>query len=191
MTSAAASDTQTNPFQSLPILQGPTLILRPLREEDAEALYQAASDPLIWQQHPDPLRYQRDRFQSAYLAGALAGGSALLVLDKSSGHIVGCSRYYDWNAQTAEVAIGFTFIVRSHWGGAVNSELKSLMLDYAFRHADKVWFHIGKDNWRSRRGTEKIGAVFSHETQKDIGGQLQDYAYYCMTPADQLRIKKA
>ena len=31
-----------------PVLQGPTLALRPLLSDDFEALYSAASDPLIW-----------------------------------------------------------------------------------------------------------------------------------------------
>lgn len=180
-----------NPFTNLPVLEGNTLILRPLKPEHSEALYQAASDPLIWEQHPDPERYQRERFEKNFLQGALASGSSYLVLDKVSGQIVGCSRYYEWHAQNAEVAIGFTFLVRSHWGGGSNGELKRLMLEYAFQHVQKVWFHIGKHNWRSRKGTEKVGAVFSHEAQKEINGQNHDYAYYCMTAADMIRVARS
>jgi N-acetyltransferase len=167
-------------FVDLPTMEGAQLLLRPLTTQDSEALYQAASDPLIWEQHPDPLRYQRERFESNFLRGALDCGSALLVLNKHTGEVIGCSRYYEWDPDALEVAIGFTFIVRSHWGGGVNRELKHLMLDYAFQHANKVWFHIGKDNWRSRKGTEKIGARFSHETHKDINGQRHAYAFYCI-----------
>jgi N-acetyltransferase len=170
-----------NPFTRLPVMEGSSLRLRPLQRSDTEALYQAASDPLIWEQHPDPLRYQRERFEQTYLAGALASGSALLVTDKHSGEVLGCSRYYDWDPERAEVAVGFTFIVRSRWGGATNAELKRLMFDYAFQHAGKIWLHIGKDNWRSRKGSEKVGAVFSHEAVREIGGQPHDYAFYCVT----------
>lgn len=173
-----------DPFVGLPVMEGHRVVLRPLRVEDSAALYKAASDPLIWQQHPDPLRYQRERFESSYLAGALACGSALLVLDKNTGEVLGCSRYYEWDPLASEVAIGFTFIVRSHWGGGTNGELKKLMMDFAFRHVKKIWFHIGTDNWRSRKGTEKIGAVFSHETQKQINGQSHDYAYYYVERPD-------
>jgi N-acetyltransferase len=158
---------------------------------DSEALYQAASDPLIWEQHPDPERYKRVQFEKNFLNGALSCGSALAIIDRHSNQIVGCSRYYEWDPKCAEVAIGFTFLARSHWGGGANRELKNLMLDYAFQWADKVWFHIGKDNWRSRKGTEKTGAVFSHETKKEINGQIHDYAYYCITPDDLARVKRA
>ncbi|MDO9521984.1 MAG: GNAT family N-acetyltransferase [Pseudohongiella sp.] len=175
---------EKNPFFDLPVMQGENLILRPLGQEDSEALYQAASDPLIWEQHPDPERYKREQFEKNFLSGALASGSSLLVIDKITARIVGCSRYYEWDPQRSEVAIGFTFLARSHWGGGSNRELKMLMLDYAFQWAGKVWFHIGKDNWRSRRGTEKVGAVFSHETQKEVNGQLHDYAYYYIARTD-------
>lgn len=189
-----------NPFIKLPIMQGENLLLRPLQTDDAEALYQAASDPLIWQQHPDPTRYQREQFNNSYLAGALSCGSSLLAVDRKTQQIVGCSRYYDWHPQMQEVAIGFTFLVRSHWGGASNRELKKLMLDYAFDAVnaasvnntcvEKVWFHIGKENWRSRKGTEKIGAVFSHQAIKEINGQQHEYAYYCITRADYVRAQQ-
>jgi RimJ/RimL family protein N-acetyltransferase len=170
-----------NPFTSLPVLEGPTLQLKPLQPADAEALYQAASDPLIWEQHPDPLRYQRERFESSYLAGALASGSSFLVTDLKTGEVLGCSRYYDWDQDNSEVAVGFTFIVRSYWGGETNAELKKLMFDYAFQYVSKIWLHIGKQNWRSRKGSEKVGAVFSHEAIKEINGQKHEYAFYCVS----------
>lgn len=181
---------ENNPFINLPVMQGENLILRPLVQEDSEALYQAASDPLIWEQHPDPERYKRAQFDKNFLQGALACGSSLVIIDKRTQQIVGCSRFYDWDARSAEVAIGYTFLARSHWGGTTNRELKTLMMDFAFNRAKKIWFHIGKDNWRSRKGTEKIGAVFSHETKREVNGQLQDYAYYCVERNRQLPAKK-
>lgn len=42
-------------FDLQPTLIGSTITLRPLREADFDALHAAASDPLIWEQHPDPL----------------------------------------------------------------------------------------------------------------------------------------
>src|SRR5215813_15412662 len=114
-------------FDLQPALVGETISLRPLIADDFEALYAAASDPLIWEQHPEPLRYQREVFEE-FFAGALASGGALLVTDKASGEVIGTSRYYGWNPDQREVAIGFTFLVRSHWGGALNREMKQLML---------------------------------------------------------------
>ena len=44
-------------------LHNDTIMLVPLKETDFEELYSVASDPLIWEQHPNKLRYQRDVFQ--------------------------------------------------------------------------------------------------------------------------------
>ena len=46
-----------------PVLTGPNLLLRPMQQDDFEALYKVASDKLMWEQHPDPLRWQRPVFE--------------------------------------------------------------------------------------------------------------------------------
>ncbi len=165
-------------FNFQPTLVGDIISLRPLRADDFEALYQAASDPLIWAQHPEPTRYQRDVFERSFFKSALASGSAFVVVENATGKLVGSTRYYEWDAERAEVAIGYTFIARSHWGGTTNREMKKLMLDHAFQWAKVVWLHIGTDNWRSRKAAEKIGAVFTHEEVKVINGQNRETAFY-------------
>jgi RimJ/RimL family protein N-acetyltransferase len=160
-----------------PTLVGETLLLRPLRVEDFDALYAVASDPAIWEQHPEPTRFQRLVFEGFFTA-ALASRGALLAAERASGAVIGSSRYYDWNAAERSIAIGYTFLARAHWGGAANREMKRLMLDHAFRFADTVWFHVGRDNLRSRRAMEKIGAELACEAQREVNGVVQDYVYY-------------
>jgi len=164
-------------FDLQPTLSGETIALRPVHADDFETLYAAASDPLIWEQHPEPLRYQRAVF-AGFFASALASGGALVVIDKPSGTVIGSSRYYDWNPDTREVAIGYTFLARSHWGGSANREMKQLMLGHAFLFAKVVWFHVGTNNWRSRRAMEKIGGKLSHEASVESNGIAHDYAFY-------------
>jgi RimJ/RimL family protein N-acetyltransferase len=163
-----------------PTLQGPTLTLRPLQPDDFEALYAAASDPLIWEQNPQPTRYQRDVFRKVFESGIESKG-AFAVIDSSSGTIIGTSRYYDWEPNKREVAIGYTFLARSYWGGKTNGEMKKLMLDHIFQYADTVWFHIGADNWRSRKALEKIGGVLSHCAERETDGKMVPYTYYKIT----------
>ncbi|MDB6079677.1 MAG: hypothetical protein JWO82_3424 [Akkermansiaceae bacterium] len=144
-----------------PTLTGEHLSLRPLREDDFEALYTAASDPLIWEQHPQPTRWQREVFQTFFTL-AMASGGAFTVVDPATGAILGSSRYYDWNPASREIAIGYTFLTRHYWGGPANREMKRLMLEHIFQWAEKVWFHIGTENRRSRKATEKLGGIYSH-----------------------------
>lgn len=156
-----------------PTLDGPRLRVRPLAASDFEPLYSVANDPDLWAQHPEPTRWQRPVFET-FFASALACGSAVVAEERATGKIVACSRYYDIDPAVRRVAIGYTFVARSHWGGATNGELKALMLAYAFTQVDVVWFHIGRDNHRSRKAAEKIGAVLDHEGLRD----QQPYCWY-------------
>ena len=48
------------PFELQPTLTGTLLELRPLRDADFDELYAVASDPRIWELHPEPDRYKED-----------------------------------------------------------------------------------------------------------------------------------
>ncbi len=152
------------------------LFLRPLTSDDFQALYAVARDPGIWALHPEPLRWQQAVF-SGFFAKA-CGDGALIVIERESGAIVGSSRYYEWRPELREVAIGYTFLARHLWGGAANAELKKMMLDQAFEYVDRVWFHIGIDNLRSRRAMEKIGGEFDRVESRFSGGAWQPTAFY-------------
>lgn len=146
------------PFDVQPYLKGELLELRPLREEDYGDLYAVAADPLVWEQHPDPERYQEEAF-SGFFRNALESRGALAVIDKGDRRLIGSSRYHGYDEERDEVEIGWTFLARSHWGGVYNRELKRLMLDHAFRFVSSVIFLVGPDNVRSQRAVEKIGGV--------------------------------
>ncbi len=137
-----------------PTLRGEGLLLRPLAATDQAALYEAARDPLIWAQHPAKDRWLPEPF-NAFFEAAVASGGALLVLN-DDGAVLGTSRYYDAQCEDS-VAIGYTFLRRSHWGGATNGQVKALMLDHAFRSVKEVRFHVGRDNHRSQRALAKLG----------------------------------
>ncbi|MNR02365.1 hypothetical protein D3C85_1182110 [compost metagenome] len=121
-------------------------------------MYAVASDPLIWEQHPNKDRYQRAVFQN-FFKGAIESKGAFIVYEKETGKIVGSSRYYDLDEENSVVAVGYTFIGREFWGKEHNRALKTLMLDYAFQFVDRVILHIGATNFRSQKAAEKLGAT--------------------------------
>jgi len=184
-------------MQLQPTLIGNSLVLTPLQPEDWPALAQAASDPLIWQLHPEPERYKAEVFRPVFDSG-LASGSAFTIRDKHSGEVLGTTRYYELEPPLAgggdgssgdasaansdgdggSVAIGYTFLVRSRWGGSTNTELKQLMLQHAFASVDTVWFHVGSENLRSQKAVQKLGAVLSHsEIKAPTGIPRETYCY--------------
>ena len=163
-------------FELQPTLAGELLELSPLRPEDFDALYAVASDPLIWEQHPERDRHRAERFR-VYFDEGLKSGGALIARDRRDGRVVGASRYHGYDPAGSEIEIGWTFLARSHWGGRYNTEMKRLMLDHAFRFVDRVVFLIGEENRRSRRAVEKIGAVYIGTR---IDGKRQERVVYAI-----------
>ena len=142
------------PFELQPCLKGDLLELRPLRPEDFDELYAVASDPLIWEQHPCPDRCKEDVFR-VFFREALESGGAFRVIDNKDGHTIGSSRFHGYDEKQSQIGIGWTFLARSHWGGAYNRQLKQLMLGHAFRFVKSVIFVVGPQNIRSQRALGK------------------------------------
>lgn len=132
--------------------------LEPLQQNHFDELYLVASDPLIWEQHPNPDRYKLEAFTN-YFKGAIESGGAFIIRDASTGQAIGSSRYCAYNATNKEIQIGYTFFSRNCWGKLINKEVKSLMLNYAFNFVDKVAFYVGAGNIRSQKAMERIGGI--------------------------------
>jgi RimJ/RimL family protein N-acetyltransferase len=157
-------------FDLQPNLKGELIELRPLRREDWNDLFAVASDPLIWEQHPENDRYKEDVFK-IFFEGALDSGGAFVVIDTKTRQIIGSTRFYGYNPEKLEIEIGWTFLARKYWGGRYNAELKQLMLAHAFKFVENVVFFVGENNFRSQRATEKIGAVKSGTATKIYGNR--------------------
>ena len=163
-----------------PSLKGALLELRPLRPEDFLQLYAAASDPLIWEQHPVPDRYKQEVFE-VYFREAMESGGALIAIDSKDGSIIGSSRFHGYDPQKSEIEIGWTFLARSHWGGSYNREMKQLMLQHAFQFVASVIFVIGARNFRSRKAVEKLGALLVGSRTDESG--RENVVYQIARPA--------
>jgi RimJ/RimL family protein N-acetyltransferase len=175
MTTASS---QPSSFQLQPTLVGELLELRPLRPEDFDALFAAASDPLIWAQHPESDRYKEGVFHR-YFDTAIESGGAFAIVDRATARIIGSTRYYNWQPDGSEIEIGWTFLERGYWGGIYNRELKALMLNHAFKFVSRVVFIVGTNNARSRKAVEKIGGRFLRDTKRsDRHGNAAENVVY-------------
>src|SRR5262249_62062522 len=90
---------------------------------------------------------------------ALESRGVLPALAAKDGRAIGSSGFHGYDEGRSEIEIGWTFLARSHWGGAYNREMKRLMLRHAFRFVHSVIFLVGPHNIRSQRAVEKIGGV--------------------------------
>lgn len=139
-----------------------------LTRADFEGLYQIASDPEVWAQHPNRDRWKKDVFES-FFEGAMKSGGAFKIIDKASGQIAGSTRFYDYNETDNSILIGYTFYGTRYWGSGLNPVVKRLMMDYIFQYVDKVYFQVGAENIRSQIAIGRLGAEKIAE---------QEVAYY-------------
>jgi RimJ/RimL family protein N-acetyltransferase len=166
-----------------PHLVGDVLELRPLRPQDWQALFAAASDPMIWDQHPVHDRYKEEVFKE-YFRGALESGGALVAVQRETQEIIGSSRYCEYDPEKSELEIGWTFLARPYWGGKYNGEMKRLMLSHAFKFVDSVLFVVGTGNVRSQKAVEKIGGVVTGRKDVAYRGAILEHVVFRIKKAD-------
>jgi RimJ/RimL family protein N-acetyltransferase len=170
-------------FDLQPHLRGQLIELRPLAPGDWDELFAVASDPLIWEQHPERDRYKEDVFR-IFFNEALESGGAFVIVDLKNQHIVGSTRFYGYDPEKSEIEIGWTFLARKYWGGRFNAEMKRLLLNHAFKFVERVVFFVGEDNVRSQRAMEKIGGI-------KMGTATRTYGNHPPTPNLKYVIRKS
>lgn len=151
-------------FSIQPHLENNVAEIIPLQESDFERLYAVASDPLVWEQHPNKNRCERPIFRN-FFDGAMQSKGAFIIIEKSTGKVAGSTRFYGFDEVENSIFIGYTFYGRELWGKKLNPSVKKLMLDYIFQFVDKVNFHVGAENIRSQKAMERLGAKKIHEIE--------------------------
>ncbi|MBP9186298.1 MAG: GNAT family N-acetyltransferase [Bacteroidia bacterium] len=153
-----------------PIFENEFVLLKPLLATDFELLYQVASNPQIWEQHPNKLRWQKEVFAS-YFEGAIKSNGAFKIIDKATGNIIGSTRFYDYKPEDNSILIGYTFYSIQYWGTGFNLMVKSMMLNHIFNYVDTVYFHIGANNIRSQLAIVKLNAIKHAEQEVTYFGE--------------------
>lgn len=173
------------PFDIQPVLTGKKVVLRPLVEDDYDALFAVASDPEIWAMHPFRDRYKSEVFVP-FFAEAMKSKGAFAIIDRASGNVIGGTRFANYVPETNEIEIGWTFFATAYWRSGANREVKALMLRHIFGFVQTVVFQIGAQNFRSRTAVERLGGKFVNAHKREHDGQLHDYTTYHLTREDAL-----
>ena len=169
-------------FDLQPHVKGELLELRPLATQDWDELFAVASDPLIWEQHPEQDRYKEDVFR-IFFRDAMQSGGAFVIINRKTQQIIGSTRFYGYDQEKSEIEIGWTFLARKYWGGRYNAEMKQLLLNHAFKFVESVVFFVGEDNVRSQKAMEKVGAI-------KVGTTIREYGNHPPTPNVKYVIRK-
>lgn len=167
-------------------LQGAIVELEPLTEEHTEELWEAAQAPEIWTwlAHLGESREKFDHWIEISLEAARAGAEGPFATRlRSSGRLVGSSRYLNVRRPDRVVEIGWTWLNPAAWRTGANLEAKLLMLEHAFDQLDcvRVEFKTDSRNERSRNALAGLPAQFegvlrNHMIVPDVG--QRDSAYF-------------
>jgi len=144
-------------------LTGNNVVLMPLQTEHAERLLQAAEDGELWNMKVTVIPGPSTVVQ--YIATALAGresGSVMPfgIVRRDTGQIVGSTRFWKIDRKNRKLEIGHTWLSQSVQRSGLNTEMKYLLLEYAFEvmKCVRVQFTTDELNEKSRAAILRIGA---------------------------------
>lgn len=144
-------------------LVGNVISLHALKREHSQALIQAASDGELWDLWYTSVPSEQSI--NSYIETALSEqekGTALpfVVIDNSTQQIIGSTRFCNADAVNQRLEIGYTWYAKRYQRTLVNTECKSLLLNYAFEQlsAIAVEFRTHWHNHASRTAISRLGA---------------------------------
>ena len=162
------------------------VVLEPLCPEHIPSLEAAAADGELWRLWFTSVPAPGE--MAAYVAKALDGqreGRMLpfAIREKSTGELVGSTRFYDIVSDPPRMAIGYTWYARRWQKSHLNTACKRLLLAHAFGQLGciAVEFHTDGRNLDSQRAIERLGAqregvLRAHKRRAD--GSLRDTVCY-------------
>jgi RimJ/RimL family protein N-acetyltransferase len=180
-------------------LEGAVVRLEPLRREHAEIFWQASKDSLEDIFHWIPYRMQSLQDFEAWVEKShheqQRGESVVFsTVDRSSGRVIGSTRFMNIDRANRRLEIGSTWIVPAWQRTAVNTEAKYLML----RHAFEVWQCIRVElktdalNQKSRAAILRIGAKEEGTLRRHVitwTGRVRDSVYFSILDSEWPAVK--
>lgn len=185
-------------------LEGSIVRLEPIRCEHAESFWQVAKDALdnIFQWIPYRMKTAEDfawLVERALTEQQRGESVVFATVDRSSGRVIGSTRFMNIDRTNRRVEIGSTWIAPAWQRTAVNTEAKYLML----RHAFEVWqcmrVELKTDalNQRSRNAILRIGAKEEGTLRRHLitwTGRVRDTVYFSILdtewPEGRLRLEE-
>jgi N-acetyltransferase len=144
-------------------LTGKKIRLRPLLDSDAQALVNAASDGELWNLPYTvvPSKETVDQYITRAIDGRNAGTVIPFIIeDIASDKAIGSTRFWKIDTNNRKLEIGHTWYSQSFQKSHANTEVKYLMLSYAFEELKcvRVQFTTDELNQDSRNAILRIGA---------------------------------
>jgi RimJ/RimL family protein N-acetyltransferase len=179
-------------------LTGTHASIEPLGREHEEALQRAVADGELWRLWyttvPPPEK------MGQYIAIALDMRERLdampfVIREKSSGEIVGCTRYFNVDAANRRLEIGHTWYSKRVQRGPINTECKLMLLTHAFEKLQCIavefrthWFNHASRTAIERLGAKQDGVLRNHQVLAD--GSKRDTVVFSIIDGEWPAVKR-
>ena len=179
-------------------LTGTHASIEPLGREHEEALRRAAADGELWRLWYTSVAPPEK--MGEYIATALDMRDRLdampfVVREKSSGEIVGCTRYFNVDAANRRLEIGHTWYSKRAQRGPINTECKLMLLSHAFEKLQCIavefrthWFNHASRAAIERLGAKQDGVLRSHQVSAD--GSKRDTVVFSIIDGEWPAVKR-
>jgi len=179
------------------VLEGSFVRLEPMRPEHHGPLSEIGLDPEIWRYTVSMIRTPEEmrEYMDAALQLKEAGMTLPFVtIERSSGRVVGSTRYGNYDPANRRVEIGWTWLAKPWQRTAINTEAKYLMLTHAFERLHCVRVELKTDvlNTPSRQAMLRIGAKEEGVLRKHTlmwSGRYRDSIYYSILDEEWPEVK--
>ena len=173
-------------------LTGELVRIEPLSRQHEDALREAARDGELWRlwftsvPRPDgvatyidtALRWREERDAMRFV-----------VQLRSSGEIVGCTRYFNVEPEHRRLEIGYTWYAQRVQRTAINTECKLLLLTHAFETLKCIavefrtsWFNHASRTAIARLGAKQDGVLRNHQISPD--GSYRDTVVFSILESE-------
>jgi RimJ/RimL family protein N-acetyltransferase len=179
-------------------LEGKTVRLDPMELSHLDGLFAAGSDESLWLWTTTSIKSLDD--MRGYVETALKerdAGTALpfVTVEKSSGLIVGSTRFGNIDRENRRAEIGWTWITPNRQRTSVNTEAKLLMLTHAFEVWKCIRVELKTDvlNEKSRNAILRLGAQQEGILRKHMiteKGRFRDTVFFSIIDTEWSEVKR-
>ena len=173
-------------------IDGTHIRLEPLAKSHGDALYAAAADGELWNSKvtfvPGSLQATAEYIDDALFGQAQGRFLPFAIIRKTSGTVVGTTRYRAIERAHRRLEIGSTWLAASAQRTVVNTEAKFLLLKHAFEVLGclRVEFLTDVLNERSRQAILRLGAkqegILRYHMVMPGGRQRDSVCYSIVSP---------
>lgn len=180
-------------------LEGGFVRLAPLKLSHLPELFEAANDESLWLLSSNNVKTREDMLR--YVETALGEferkiSLPFVTIEKSSGKIIGSTRFGNIAPEHRKTEIGWTWINPEWQRTKINTEAKLLMLTHAFESWNCVRVELKTDvlNEKSRRAILRIGAKEEGILRQHLitdTGRFRDTVYFSIIDSEWQTVKTA